>query len=148
LSGVIALHEPLYAYRMHGGNKHSDLAVMGGPYNTSTRPWHEVREEVLHLVHETLGTHVDRIRQAFGQDRHSEALKCVAKAVAKPDPAAQKTGNGRLGALLRRGRRHQVHGQSANGHAANGHADNGDAGNGDAGNGHAAGDAAQPTRTR
>jgi glycosyltransferase involved in cell wall biosynthesis len=128
LSGVIALHEPLYAYRMHGRNKHSDLAVMGGPYNTSTRPWQEVREEVLQLVHETLGAHADHIRQAFGEDRHGSALKSLAQAVAKPDPVPEKPGNGRLGALLRRGRRH----------AANGHA----------GNGHAAGEAAQPTRTR
>ncbi|MBV8191170.1 MAG: glycosyltransferase [Alphaproteobacteria bacterium] len=133
LSGVIALHEPLYAYRMHGRNKHSDLAVMGGPYNTSTRPWQQVCEEVLHLVHETLDTHADRIRRAFGPDRHAEALKSIAQAVAKSDPAAEKTGNGRLSALLRRGRRNAGNGPAVNEHA---------------GNSHAAGEAPQPTRSR
>jgi glycosyltransferase involved in cell wall biosynthesis len=112
LSGVIALHEPLYAYRMHGHNKHSNLPVMGGPYNTSTRPWPSVRDQVLQLVHDMLSAEAARIREAFGEDRHALALKRLAAAVAKPDPAEEKSG--RLGALLRRSARN-----GGNGHAGN-----------------------------
>jgi glycosyltransferase involved in cell wall biosynthesis len=123
LSGVIALHEPLYAYRMHGRNKHSNLPVMGGRYNTSTRSWQSVRDRILQLVHDTLGSQADPIRQAFGEDRHAFALSLVAPAIAKPELTAEKRGNGGLGALLRRGARN-------------------------AGNGHAPGDVVQPTRPR
>jgi glycosyltransferase involved in cell wall biosynthesis len=111
LTGVIALHEPLYAYRMHGRNKHSDLAVMGGPYNTSTRPWQSVRERVLHLVHEALGAEAEPIRQAFGHDRYAAAVNSVAQAVA-PEVPVEKPANGRLGALLRRGQRHGSNGRA------------------------------------
>jgi glycosyltransferase involved in cell wall biosynthesis len=110
LTGAIAVHEPLYAYRMHGRNKHSNLPVMGGPYNTSTRPWQSVRDQVLHLVHDMLGVEAGRIREAFGEDRHAFALKRLATAIAKPDPAEEKSG--RLGALLRRSARN-----GGNGHA-------------------------------
>jgi glycosyltransferase involved in cell wall biosynthesis len=115
LSGVIALHEPLYAYRMHGRNKHSNLQVMGGPYNTSTRPWQSVRDEILELVHDTLGAQSERIRQAFGEDRHAFALGRVAAAIAEAHPVEPKPNNGRLGALLRRSPR-----DTGNGHAGNG----------------------------
>ena len=62
-----------------------------------------------------LGTEAARIREAFGEDRHALALKCLAAAIAKPDPAEEKSSS-RLGALLRRGARNGANG-GANGHA-------------------------------
>ncbi len=44
LTGSVAIHDALYAYRMHGANKHSNAAVMGGTYNSSTKDWGPIRE--------------------------------------------------------------------------------------------------------
>ena len=44
LTGVIAIHEALYGYRMHGGNSHSNATVPGGAYNSARREWEPIRD--------------------------------------------------------------------------------------------------------
>jgi glycosyltransferase involved in cell wall biosynthesis len=101
LTGVIAVHEPLYAYRMHGSNKHSNLGVPGGPYNTSEKPWQSVRDPVLEVVLDTLRSQATHICRVFGEDRHAEALSQVEQALAKPEPEIEEKRES-LATVLRR----------------------------------------------
>ena len=100
LTGAIAIHEALYAYRMHGRNKHSNAVVMGGAYNSSTRPWEPVRLSVLQMVYATLQSEAHAIQSAFGQDRHALAMAEVAKAIGLMDEP--KSSGGMLETLLGR----------------------------------------------
>jgi glycosyltransferase involved in cell wall biosynthesis len=114
LTGTIAVHQALYAYRMHGRNKHSDANVMGGAYNSSTRPWDQVRTPVLYMIEEVLQSEAAPIRRAFGEPRHEEAVALIAAALGRttevPPPA--KSGNRVLDTLLGKAPR-----SSGNGHA-------------------------------
>ena len=82
LTGAIALHDSLYAYRMHGQNKHSNAAVLGGAYNSSTQAWDPIRRYILELVLDTLQNEASALRLAFGADRHALAEEMVKEALA------------------------------------------------------------------
>ena len=82
LTGAIALHDCLYAYRMHGRNKHSNAEVLGGAYNSSTQSWEPVRKYVLGLVQGTLQSEAATMRKAFGADRHALAETMLRDALA------------------------------------------------------------------
>lgn len=101
LTGVIAIHEALYAYRMHGRNKHSNAAVMGGKYNSSTRPWEAIRTDTLRLIRTVLESKAEAFRTAFGEGRHGEALALVTSAIGDPPAVepAKPTRGGVLGTL-------------------------------------------------
>jgi glycosyltransferase involved in cell wall biosynthesis len=73
LTGAIAIHDALYGYRMHGLNKHSNAAVLGGAYNSSTRPWGPIRTSALQLIQSVMLSEAEKIRQAFGDQRYGEA---------------------------------------------------------------------------
>lgn len=77
LTGTIAIHDALYVYRMHGANKHSNAAVFGGAYNSSTKAWGPIRAAVLALVHEVLLDRSAAIRTAFGDQRYDYAVASV-----------------------------------------------------------------------
>ena len=101
LTGVVAIHEALYAYRMHGRNKHSNATVMGGKYNSSTRPWESVRTPTLKLIRTVLESDAEAFRMAFGQGRHGEAVALIAGGTAEPPPAEDPPKPGRSGVLGR-----------------------------------------------
>jgi len=86
LTGVIAVHEALYAYRMHGRNKHSNATVMGGKYNSSTRPWESIRTPTLKLIRTVLESEAEAFRIAFGEARHGEAMALIAGEIDEPPP--------------------------------------------------------------
>ena len=100
LTGVIAIHEALYAYRMHGRNKHSDAAVVGGAYNSSTRPWQVVRTDILQLIRSVLQSQERAICTAFGEGRHAQATTLVEDEFPKPEPEPPPASRGRLLAKL------------------------------------------------
>lgn len=77
LTGAIAIHQALYGYRMHGRNKHSNAAVLGGAYNSSTRPWGPIRTGALQLIRSVMLSEAESIRQAFGEQRYGEAQSLV-----------------------------------------------------------------------
>ncbi len=77
LTGAIAIHAALYGYRMHGRNKHSNATVLGGAYNSSTRPWGPIRTGALQLIHSVMLTEAETIRRAFGDQRYGEAQSLV-----------------------------------------------------------------------
>ena len=81
LTGSIALHDALYGYRMHGANKHSNASVMGGRYNSSTKDWEPIRNQILQLVQRILDQETSSIRAAFGDWRHSNAKALVKRAL-------------------------------------------------------------------
>ena len=99
-TGVIAIHEALYAYRMHGRNKHSNATVMGGRYNSSTRAWESVRTPILQLIRTVLESRAEAFRMAFGEGRHGEAMALIAGAIGEP-PAAEPAKPRRSGVLGR-----------------------------------------------
>ena len=81
LTGVISIHQPLNAYRMHGKNLHSNAGVPGGAYNTSMREWQPIRDEKLKVIQTVLREHADILRLTFGDDRHALANAIVASVV-------------------------------------------------------------------
>jgi glycosyltransferase involved in cell wall biosynthesis len=81
LTGVIAIHEALYAYRMHGKNNHSNGTVFGGTYNSSTKSWGPKRDSVLRLIDSVLHQNGDTLRAAFGDFHYSQAEAALQKAL-------------------------------------------------------------------
>ena len=81
LTGSVALHDALYAYRMHGSNKHSNATVMGGTYNSSTKDWAPIRDHILRLVLRILDEEAPSIRAAFGDWRHANSKALVKRAL-------------------------------------------------------------------
>lgn len=81
LTGSIAIHDALYAYRMHGSNKHSNAAVMGGTYNSSTKDWGPISIHILQLVQRMLDEQASSIRAAFGDWRHAHSKALVKRAL-------------------------------------------------------------------
>lgn len=81
LTGTISIHEPLYAYRMHGANKHSNGVVFGGEYNSSKRRWEPVRESVFACIADTLERNAAEIQMAFGAQRLNWAQEQVRHAL-------------------------------------------------------------------
>jgi glycosyltransferase involved in cell wall biosynthesis len=77
LTGSIRLHDALYGYRMHGGNRHSNAPVFGGTFSSSTNDWTEIRAHVLGEVDRTLKEQSAAICVAFGSHRHAEARRLV-----------------------------------------------------------------------
>jgi glycosyltransferase involved in cell wall biosynthesis len=73
-TGAIAIPEALYAYRMHGRNKHSNGSVLGGSYNSSKRRWEPIRDSVLRLILQVLQRDSENLRIAFGDFRCDQAL--------------------------------------------------------------------------
>ena len=95
LTGVIAIHEALYAYRMHGRNKHSNATVLGGRYNSSTQAWESVRTPALQLIRRVMQSEAEAILMAFGEERYGKAAALVAGAL-EPDSPQPKTVWGRM----------------------------------------------------
>jgi len=98
LTGAIAVHEALYAYRMHGLNKHSNGSVLGGTYNSSTTSWTPKRDGILRVVSEVLQSHAQSLRMAFGDYRHARAHTLVEHALKRC--RTDGTDRGRLAAVL------------------------------------------------
>ncbi len=99
LTGVIAVHDALYAYRMHGRNLHSTGKVFGGAYNSSTADWRAIRDDILRLIQETLHGEAGPIRRAFGDRQFALAEAALKNAL---DPRARTMARrGRLRRFLR-----------------------------------------------
>lgn len=94
LTGTIAIHDALYGYRMHGNNKHSNAAVLGGAYNSSTQPWDPIRTSVLQLIRKVLRSEAAAIRTAFGEERHGKAEALIAAALGELETDAATAPNG------------------------------------------------------
>ena len=94
LTGSVAIHDALYAYRMHGSNKHSNATVMGGTYNSSTKDWAPIRDHILRLVLRILDEEAASIRGAFGEWRHRNSKTLVRRALDAQSPGSK-------GALIR-----------------------------------------------
>ncbi|WP_428677611.1 glycosyltransferase family 2 protein [Reyranella sp.] len=89
LTGSIAIHDALYAYRMHGSNKHSNATVMGGTYNSSTKDWGPISNHILQLVQRILDEEAPAIRGAFGDWRHSNSKALVKRALDARAPGSR-----------------------------------------------------------
>lgn len=103
LTGVIAIHEALYAYRMHGRNKHSDGSVLGGTYNSSATQWEPKRDCILRSIQEVLRSDADAIRTAFGEYRYAHAEALIRSALkSRPPRQTTNTLSGLLAAFRHR----------------------------------------------
>jgi glycosyltransferase involved in cell wall biosynthesis len=102
LTGALAIQEALYAYRMHGGNSHSNATVPGGTYNSSMREWGPIRGHVLQMVRRVLHERADVLRLTFGEERFSAAEALMMAEVDPPpsDPPPASSG-GWLTEMLR-----------------------------------------------
>ncbi len=81
LTGVVAIHDALYAYRIHGENRHSNGALLGGRYSSSKADWAVIRKEILGVVDDVLRSQAQPIRQAFGDYRYTLAETQIGKAL-------------------------------------------------------------------
>ena len=102
MTGAIAIGEPLYGYRMHGSNGHSDATVPGGAYNSSSRPWAPIRDYVLEMVRLVLRTEAEALRRTFGDERHAQAEALIAAAVGGLPPETTRPPGWRPELLLAR----------------------------------------------
>lgn len=100
LTGTIAIHDALYAYRMHGGNSHSNATVPGGAYNSSTREWEPIRIYVLQTIQTVLRSQAAILRRTFGEERHTKAEALVASVVGVPSEEAPPPSGGLPDLLL------------------------------------------------
>jgi len=75
--GGIAVHEALYAYRMHGKNKHSDGIMLGGATQTSRKNWGPISQRVLGLISSVMLERRETLIEAIGGLRYEQAVKTV-----------------------------------------------------------------------
>ncbi|SJZ42156.1 Glycosyl transferase family 2 [Enhydrobacter aerosaccus] len=75
--GCIAVHEALYAYRMHGKNKHSDGLMLGGASQTSRKNWAPISESVFNLILNVMLERRDALTGAIGTMRYEQAVKTL-----------------------------------------------------------------------
>jgi glycosyltransferase involved in cell wall biosynthesis len=75
--GGIAVHEALYAYRMHGKNKHSDGTMLGGATQTSRKNWAPISQRVLGLISSVLLERRETLIESIGSLRYEQAVKTV-----------------------------------------------------------------------
>ena len=85
LTGAVGIHEALYAYRMHGSNKHSNATVLGGAYNSASQPWGPIAKSVLELIYTVLKGKAEAIVLAFGEQRYEEAERLIREALGMPN---------------------------------------------------------------
>jgi glycosyltransferase involved in cell wall biosynthesis len=102
LTGSMAIHQALYAYRMHGANKHSDATVPGGAYNSSSRQWGPIRRNGLQLIQRVLRDKADDVGRIFGEDRLATAQALVADALGPPPDQADTSTDRPATSLLSR----------------------------------------------
>ncbi|MBS0520605.1 MAG: glycosyltransferase [Proteobacteria bacterium] len=75
--GGIAIHEALYAYRMHGKNKHSDGVMLGGASQTSRKNWAPITQQVFGLILDVLNKRRETLIESIGSMRHQQAVNTV-----------------------------------------------------------------------
>jgi glycosyltransferase involved in cell wall biosynthesis len=75
VAGGIAIHEPLYAYRMHGRNSHSSGLVVGGTFTTSGKDWKAISRHVLGLILMEMHARRASLSAAVGEEHLNRSLK-------------------------------------------------------------------------
>jgi glycosyltransferase involved in cell wall biosynthesis len=75
--GGIAVHEALYAYRMHGKNKHSDGMMLGGSSQTSRKDWEPISQRVLDLILTVMDQKREKLVRAIGAVRYDQAVRTL-----------------------------------------------------------------------
>ena len=96
LTGVISIDEQLYAYRVHGANKHSDGIVAGGRYSSSSREWAPIQEAVLGQVLAVMEGNGATLSSVFGSGHVQDAARLLRKSL-KNAPA--RSGRGAMRVL-------------------------------------------------
>jgi glycosyltransferase involved in cell wall biosynthesis len=74
VAGGIAIEEPLYAYRMHGMNSHSNGKAVGGTFETSSKNWKSISQRILRLILAELEVRRTPITGAIGEEHFNRAL--------------------------------------------------------------------------
>lgn len=75
--GGIAIHDALYAYRMHGKNKHSDGMMLGGASQTSRKNWAPITERVFGLILNVLQERRETLIESIGRMRYDQAVNTI-----------------------------------------------------------------------
>ena len=84
MTGAMAIDQALYGYRMHGRNKHSDGAVLGGAYTGGSRPWQPIARAIQRQILAVLDDDPERFAQAFGRPRVEFARRSLRAALRPP----------------------------------------------------------------
>jgi glycosyltransferase involved in cell wall biosynthesis len=73
-AGGIAIEEPLYAYRMHGMNSHSNGKVVGGTFETSSKDWKAISQRILTLILAEMEARRNPLTAAVGEEHFMRSL--------------------------------------------------------------------------
>jgi hypothetical protein len=110
VAGSIAIHESLYAYRMHGKNNHSTAAVVGGTFATSRNDWAAINRNILQLVHRDMQARRDELCAAVGAGHFNHSLALFTAGIADmnrdqvEDRAREESHDDSGGVLVRLGK--------------------------------------------
>lgn len=74
VAGGIAIEEPLYAYRMHGMNSHSNGKVVGGTFETSSKDWRAISQRILTLILSEMEARRTPLTAAVGEEHFIRSL--------------------------------------------------------------------------
>lgn len=109
IAGGVAIHEALYAYRMHGNNNHSDGKVVGGTFATSSRDWNSISRRMLGLILQEMEARRSTLSLAIGEGHFNRSLMQLKAGIPEVDRwLSQDTERPRLKWLseVRRASRH------------------------------------------
>jgi len=81
--GGIAIHEALYSYRMHGKNKHSNAEVLGGTFQTSSKDWGTISQDIMEKILTVMLEREAALTRAIGADHYARGVLQLNKALAK-----------------------------------------------------------------
>ena len=90
IAGGIAIHESLYAYRMHGKNNHSTGSVVGGTFATSRNDWKAINRDILQLIHKEMLTRQDELCAAIGTGHFNHSLALFEAGIADMNRSEDK----------------------------------------------------------
>lgn len=85
ISGGIAIHEALYAYRMHGKNSHSGGRVVGGTFETSGKDWKAISRRILAMVLSEMEARRETLSAAVGEGHFNHALEQLRAGIPEVD---------------------------------------------------------------
>jgi glycosyltransferase involved in cell wall biosynthesis len=102
VAGGIAIEEPLYAYRMHGMNSHSNGKAVGGTFETSSKDWKPISQRILRLVLAELEVRRLPITAAIGEEHFNRAVMHLRAGIPKAARLMERRPQGQVHQWLER----------------------------------------------
>ena len=102
VAGGIAIEEPLYAYRMHGMNSHSNGKAVGGTFETSSKDWKSISQRILKSILAELEVRRTPLTVAVGEEHFNRALMHLKAGIPKAARLLERRPQGHVHQWLER----------------------------------------------